>query len=252
MTTHVNKARPSSNVAAQGLAALRKSAADMGLDIGEEAYRIIARWFEFYYRWPGRRVVGFTDPRDVAVKLVADSFAVAAVMPDAPPGEALDLGSGNGWPGLAVRLFAPDRRVSLLDSRLGACDFMRGFLQYSSLEGVTIIEARAEEGLKDPTLSGRFSLVTTRAMAPPALSLELAPGFLTLGGALVLWLGPEQEHVVDSRSSVPEVGVVLARKHSYVLPGGMGKRLLAVYRRTSRAMPGYPRRLSIIRAKPLL
>ena len=98
------------------LAEFGEAAREMGLALGAADGELVRMWLEFYSRWPGRRVIGFGDPKDVAVKLLADSYAVRTLGPAIIAGPAIDLGSGNGWPGLA---FASMGRVSLLDSQIG-------------------------------------------------------------------------------------------------------------------------------------
>jgi 16S rRNA (guanine527-N7)-methyltransferase len=235
-----------------GTAAFREALTCMDVRLDSRAVQAVEAWFRFYSGWPGRRVTGFVDPREAAVKLIADSFAAGYLAPDLPAGDVLDMGSGNGWPGLAVRLIRDDVRLLLLDSRLGACAFMRGFVEHSGLSGVSVVEARAEDVRSERALSTRFDLVTSRAMASPGISVELASAFLKIGGVVALWLGPEQEDAVDSVPAIPELGLERRRKVRYGLPFRMGDRVLAVYTKASRALPGYPRRLSSIRAKPLL
>jgi len=230
------------------LTALQQAAAGMGLALAAPDYELARKWLEFYSRWPGRRVIGFTGPQDTAVKLLADSFAVRYVAGTLEDGPAVDLGSGNGWPGLALH----DREeVLLLDSRKGACDFMRGFVHFAGLNTVRVSEGRAEEAGRDPSIAARFGVAVTRAMASPGVACELAAPFLKSHGTLVLWLGPEQEGAVNTRESIPEIGLTLAGLHRYVLPEGMGRRALAVYRKTSPLSPGFPRKMVTIKAKPL-
>ena len=247
-------ARPAlaSDFAGRGVAAFGEAMAEMDLPMTKEALETVAAWFRFYSNWPGRRVIGFGDPREAAIKLIADSFAVARLAPGLPPGGAVDLGSGNGWPGLAVRLLRPSSPVVLLDSRLGACEFMRGFVERSAFSGVSVVEARAEDAWKDPGIAGRFSLAVSRAMASPAISLEVASSFLPVGGAVVLWLGPEQASIVDRSSDIRELGLSRYGGLQYDLPGGLGRRVLAVYAKVSPSLPGYPRKIPAIKAKPLL
>ncbi len=220
----------------------------MGFSPGEPDMRLVEKWLEFYSRWPGRRVIGFSDPAALAVKLLADSYAPhlwGASSEDAP---VIDLGSGNGWPGLA---FTSLGHVSLLDSRQGACDFMKGFVQYAALDNVNVSEGRAEEiGIRED-YRGRFGIVTSRAMASPAVTVEMASPFVRPGGAAMLWLGPAQEDGVDDHGMIPELGLTLEAMHRYDLMDGMGRRLLAVYRRTGRSQPGFPRKMASIKAKPL-
>lgn len=241
-----------------GVASFLDAMKAMDLPAGEETRRIVRAWFEFYATWPGRRVIGFTDAAQTAVKLVADSFALG-LLPgglsdpgDAGVRQAIDLGSGNGWPGLAVRLMLEAAGVTFLDSRTGACDFMRRFVESAGVRGISIAEARAEEAASGANMKGRFDLAVTRAMASPGVSAELASGFVGEGGRIVLWLGPEQEDAVLARPSVPELGLALDATVKYELPGAMGRRTLASFRRVGRPLAGYPRRLSSIRAKPLL
>ena len=76
----------------------------MGISAGREALELVEGWLRFYEGWAGRRVVGFGDVGDIAVSLIADSFAVekalAGVSSQGEGLRAIDLGSGNGWPGL--------------------------------------------------------------------------------------------------------------------------------------------------------
>ena len=236
----------------QGMGAFRSAAEDMGLVLDQRAFSAVESWFELCREWRRRRVVGFRDPEEMAVKLVADSFEVAKVLDSAPPGQAIDLGTGNCWPGTAIRLLDRARRVFLLDSRLGACEFMREFVKRSDLEGVEVLETRAEQAAFDPRIKGSMALVTTRAMAPPGVSIEMSSAFLKPEGVAVLWLGPSHERAVDARREIPELGLRLVRKHSYSLPTGAGQRILAAYARVTQPLPGFPRPLSSIKARPLL
>ncbi|HHY44620.1 MAG TPA: hypothetical protein GX512_02790 [Firmicutes bacterium] len=239
-----------------GVDAVLSALGEMGLSAGSGALQVVEGWFRFYEGWAGRRVVGFEDVGDMAVKLIADSFALERALGGTPAlGEgltAIDLGSGNGWPGLAVKALLPRSSLALLDSRLGACRFLQEYLREAGIPKVTVVPERAEKASKRPEHAGRYDLVTTRAMARPGVSLELSAPFCALQGKVVLWLGPEYESKVESKTEIPELGIRLTGLHKYGLAGGMGRRLLAVYVRTCDIARGYPRALSSIRAKPLL
>ncbi|MGI6633305.1 MAG: RsmG family class I SAM-dependent methyltransferase [Bacillota bacterium] len=227
----------------------------MGLPQTESALSLVESWFRFYRTWQGRRVVGFTDPEDIAVKLIADSFAILHAVPDitgTSPLRVVDLGSGNGWPGLAAVALWPDSLLTLIDSRLGACDFILEYLTSASIERALVVPQRAEEASKSADFRGQFDLVTSRAMAQPGVSLELSVPFGCPGSLVALWLGPEYAAKVAGRPDIPELGVRLLRTHEYVLARGRGRRVLAVYRCEAAPRKGYPRNLSSIKAKPLL
>jgi 16S rRNA (guanine527-N7)-methyltransferase len=237
-----------------GVEAFLEAAGEMGVGHGPGVAGTVEAWFHYYESWPGRRVVGFSDVRDIAVKLIADSFAIERAI-DCPYTDegmrAIDLGSGNGWPGLAVKALRPRAQLALLDSRLGACRFLEGFVEYAGLRDVEIVPWRAEKAAKQAEYSGKYDLVTTRAMARPGVSLELSVPFCRQQGKVALWLGPEDAAQIGQKTEIPELGVRLGDVHEYVLAGGKGRRLLAVYTRTGDLARGFPRSLSAIKARPL-
>ncbi len=240
----------------RGTEAVAEALGEMGLPCGEDALRVVRGWFRFYEKWAGRRVVGFDDVLDIAVKLIADSFAVEKVLSCVSRhGEmisAIDLGSGNGWPGLAVKALVPDSGLTLLDSRLGACRFLEAYIREAGIRGVAVIAGRAEAAWRKPEHAGRYSLVTSRAMARPGVALELSAPYCAPRGKVVLWLGPEYEARAGEKTEVPELGLRLEGLERYALPYDLGRRILAVYVREGDMGKGYPRSISSMRAKPVL
>lgn len=238
-----------------GVAAFVEAAAEMGLSQADSVVAQVESWFCFYRSWVGRRVVGFSEAAEIAVKLIADSFAITKAVPSpvgSQPLSVIDLGSGNGWPGLAARFSWAGSSLTLLDSRLGACEFIEQYVDFASLERVTVAPFRAEDAAKMVEFRGHFGLVTTRAMAQPGVALELSIPFAAPGGLVGLWLGPENAESALKRPEVPELGVSRVQVHGYRLAGGKGRRILVVYRRDASPSKGYPRSLSSIKARPLL
>lgn len=224
---------------------------DLGLSVPGSARRLVGQWLEFYARWKGRRVSGFKEPRELAVKLLADSFAIDLAKTKFPGGRRVDVGSGNGWPGLALTALGTDSPVSLLDSREGACDFLNRFLKESGLPGVDVICRRAEEAGREKSLREGFSLTVSRAVSMPGIALELCSGLLAVGGKAVLWLGPGQV-VPKNALDLSIFGIAFEELVPYVLPGGMGKRYLAVYGKRRPLDGKFPRRYPAICKMPLI
>ena len=236
---------------AQALDAFDEAMGHMEIEVAESGRRLVREWLCFLASWKGRRVSGFEDPRDLAVKLLADSFAVAMVRDLCLGGKAVDIGSGNGWPGLALSALGRCAHVSLLDSREGACDFLRGFLRAGGISRVDVVHARAEAAGQDPRFREGYSLAVSRAVATPGILLELCSGLVSVGGKTVLWIGPGQE-VPRSGPGLAALGMEGEAEIKYALPWGMGDRVLAVYRKVRALEARYPRRYPAIRRKPLL
>jgi 16S rRNA (guanine527-N7)-methyltransferase len=164
--------------------------------------------------------------REAAVVLHAlDSLAFGRL--SVRPQHLLDLGSGNGFPGVAVALLHPNASAVLLDRTgkkvraIGAC------LLTARIDGVETVQADAQQA---PSLHremrGAFDVVTARAVGAPEAVAQLAAPLLRPRGALVLWL--------DAATAAPAALPDCRREHveDYALPEPAPRqRRLAVYRR---------------------
>jgi 16S rRNA (guanine527-N7)-methyltransferase len=101
-------------------------------------------------------------------------------------GTIIDVGSGNGSPGvpLAVEL---DRPVTLLEARHSKARVLARMLRELGLPG-EVVNERAEVHAR---CAGRdaYAIGLARALAPPVVALELALPLVAVGGRLVLWTG---------------------------------------------------------------
>ena len=114
-------------------------------------------------------LTGIRD-RDQAVVLhILDSLA-AGLLPISP-GRCLDLGSGNGFPGVALSILWPRARVVLMDRTGKKVRAVQRCLELAGLERCTALhmDAAMVPGLQPDLV---FDLVAVRAVSPP---FTLAP-----------------------------------------------------------------------------
>ena len=126
-----------------------------------------------------------------------------------PHGPMIDVGSGNGAPGLPLALCEPQRPATLLDSRQSAARFLKSVVDRLEDVRIEVVNRRAEQAAHTE-LRGRFSLAVTRAAAPPPIAMELLIPFLHVGGIAVLWTGAVAEQPLDElRVVATELGAEL-------------------------------------------
>jgi 16S rRNA (guanine527-N7)-methyltransferase len=148
-------------------------------------------------------------------------------------GPIVDVGSGNGSPGLVLAASLPDREVTLLDSNKRRAAFLeRVAVDFSN---VTVTRGRAEEQETD-----RFGVAVAKALAPPAVALEWVLPLVREGGAVVLWLGPSEDLAALSRVSGQLGGASVEARNG-----------LAVARKIAPTPAGFPRRPGVARKRPL-
>ena len=100
--------------------------------------------------------------------------------------DVVDLGSGAGFPGLALAIALPGARVHLIESQRRKCEFIERTAAAVGIENARVVCARAEQWV-----DGRAGndAVLARALAPQPVVLEYAAPLLQLGGTLIDWRG---------------------------------------------------------------
>lgn len=164
--------------------------------------------------------------REAAVVLHAlDGLAFART--GLHPRHVLDVGSGNGFPGVCIAALHPSASVVLLDKTgkkvraIGSCLLTA---RWDAVETLHLDAAQAPALRAD--LRHAFDTVTARAVGAPAKVAELAMPLLRPGGHLVLWLDADAEAPAQLGS------LRLDRTLGYDLPEPAGRhRVLAVYRK---------------------
>src|SRR4051812_24294963 len=163
-----------------------------------------------------------TTVRDPAAGVdlhVADSLSALAVPALREAATIADLGSGGGFPRLALAVARPAAAVTLVESAGRKCDFLRRAAQAVDAPNVAVVHGRAEDWLDG---LGTQDVVTARALAPLNVLAEYAAPLLRDGGALVAWKGrPEPEEVRDGAAAAVAVGLEPAEELAVSdVPGG--------------------------------
>ena len=137
-----------------------------------------------------------------------------------PPGaRALDVGTGAGLPGLALKIARPDLTMTLMEGTAKKLLFCRAVADDLGMEGVTTIHARAEEAARRVDMAGQFDLVTARAVAPLERLLPWLAPFLAPGGVAVALKGTGvSEEMAAAQPVARRLGLALALPAAFLLP----------------------------------
>jgi 16S rRNA (guanine527-N7)-methyltransferase len=156
----------------------------------------LASYLDLLAEWRRRvNLTGARNPRALVEELVQPAVAMA----DQPqPGRLIDVGSGNGSPGLVLAILRPDLQVTLLEPRVRRWAFLREAARVTGCETETL-RLRHDEYRGEPAQT-----VTIRALALPLAAL--AP--LVVGGGQLLVLGgtphPEGPFVAGTPRPLPK------------------------------------------------
>ena len=148
-------------------------------------------------------------------------------------GPIVDVGSGNGSPGIPLAAALPERDVSLLESSQRKCAFLERVAP--AFPNLSVVWGRAEEQDTD-----RFGVAVAKALAPPPVALEWVLPLVRPGGAAVLWLGPGADLEQLARVSEQLAGGFPVDRGGLVVVPKIGP-----------TPGGFPRRTGVARKRPL-
>ncbi len=146
-------------------------------------------------------------------------------------GPIVDVGSGNGSPGIPIALELPDREVVLLEAEARRCEF----LQRWAPPNARVVRGRAEEQETDWA-----GAALAKALAPPPVAAEWCLPLVRPGGTVVLWVGESAD-----LGAVARVAATLAAEPAESPDG------LVVLVKTGPTPAGFPRRPGVARKRPL-
>ena len=166
---------------------------------------------------------------------------------------AIDVGTGGGFPGLAVAIAMPGSRMTLLDSvgrKTAAVQAMVDDLGLS--DRVSVRTDRIESGGHDSTLRGGFDLAMARAVAAaPVVAEYLVPLLKPDGNALLYrgqWGDTDQRQL--NRALVPLNAQLSSSQHCQ-LPAERGVRHLIRLQPISPCPRQFPRAVGVPSRQPL-
>ena len=115
-----------------------------------------------------------------------DSLTLLPFLDGAGEVHLLDVGSGAGFPGLALACVRPDARCTLCEPRQKRVSFLRHVVRTLGLVNVEVVADRVEAHAAD--WPGRFTHITSRAVAEPAAFLPLVRPLVTPAARVLLML----------------------------------------------------------------
>lgn len=200
------------------------------LKVSEEQYRLFSRYAEMLCETNEKiNLTAITSPEGIAEKHFLDSV-LALKYADFPFGaELADVGTGAGFPGVPLKIFRPDLKLTLIDSLQKRVRFLEELTRALGIEAACL-HARAED-LGKREFSGRFDVVTARAVSRLSKLAGYCLPLLKRGGVLVALKGVDCADEIDEAEAVLKRygGVVLGVKE-YRLPSGDGRTVVRVGR----------------------
>jgi 16S rRNA (guanine527-N7)-methyltransferase len=108
----------------------------------------------------------------------------------------IDLGSGAGFPGIPIKLWAPQFHLTLIESNQKKATFLREVIRRLALVQIEVFAGRAQQ------FGAEADVVTLRAVDRFEDALSAAARLLPPSGKIILLIGERQQAIAER--SLPE------------------------------------------------
>jgi 16S rRNA (guanine527-N7)-methyltransferase len=222
---------------------------DSHLEAFEVCYRELVDWNRRF------NLTAITDWDGVLVRHFLDSLSCLKALPRAElasGARVIDVGTGAGFPGLALKIVCPGMRLTLLEATRKKVTFQEHMVRVLELKDVEVVHGRAETLGQDALHRERYDWALARAVAEmPTLAEYLLP-LVRVGGAALAQKGEgAAAEVHEAEAAIKTMGGRVRQLVAVELRGLAETRYLVVTDKVA-ATPGkYPRRPGMPRKSPV-
>jgi 16S rRNA (guanine527-N7)-methyltransferase len=173
----------------------------------------ISMYIDILLRWNSRmNLTAVREPDAIVTRHFGESlFAAWTLFPQQPTADVrlVDVGSGSGFPGIPMKIWASALSLTLIESNQKKATFLREVTRALTLTNVDVFSNRAEEF---PAASA--SVVSMRAVERFETSLPTAARLVAPEGRLALLIGHSQVGRAHELASVFSWQKPIAVPHS--------------------------------------
>jgi 16S rRNA (guanine527-N7)-methyltransferase len=225
----------------------------LGLNLTRQQIKALETYERELLEWNARvNLTAINDSKGIRIKHFLDSLTCLMVMRESPMEHVIDVGTGAGFPGLPLKIVMPAMQLTLVDSVGKKADFCRHIAKLLALDGVDIIQKRAEVLGKNPRHRQHYDWAMARAVANLSVLAEYLLPLVRVGGGMLAMKGeggPAEAHAADHAIHV--LGGHLRQLVPVTLPGVVEGRYLVIADKVAATPDAYPRRTGIPAKRPL-
>lgn len=189
------------------------------------------------------------DPAQAVDVHLADSLAALELEVLPTKGKIADLGTGAGFPGLALAVALPESEIWLVEAQARKCAFVESLRASAQVANARVVCARAEEWAEGVAAN---DVVLARALAAQSVVVEYAAPLLRVGGTLVDWRGRRNgEEELAGQRAAARLGLERVEIRHVEPYADARDHHLHLYVKVRATPEGFPRRAGMAQKRPL-
>lgn len=231
----------------------QKDLDNLGITLSEKQIQQFITYYEMLVEWNEvMNLTAITEYEEVMKKHFIDSISLIKAYDVSKNVSVIDVGTGAGFPGLALKIAYPNLKVTLLDSLNKRINFLNAVIDKLGLTGVEAVHGRAEDFAKPGKLREKFDLCVSRAVANLSTLSEYCLPFVKVGGQFISY---KSEKIVEEKAAAENaikiLGGAVTNQVEFQLPDSDIYRNLFVISKEKQTPKKYPRKAGLPGKEPL-
>ena len=226
-----------------------KEVEKLGIEITETKLNQLEKYYEMLIEYNKvMNLTGITEKEEVYLKHFYDSLTIAKIIDLSKQETLCDIGTGAGFPGLVLKIFYPNLKITLVDSLNKRINFLNEAIKELKLQKIETIHGRMEEYSKQNI--EKFDVVTARAVAQMHFLLEVSVPMLKVGKYFIAMKG-NIENEIDYNYALNKLSASQKEIITFKLPKEESNRTLIKVVKNKITSKLFPRKYVEIKRNPL-
>lgn len=197
-------------------------------------------------------LTAITEPDAIMIRHYLDSLSLVTVIPQFDGLRLMDVGTGAGFPGLALAIVFPELQVTMMEATGKKLKFIEYIGQLLHLNNIATLHARAEDAGHQPAHREKYDIVTARAVARMPALMEYTLPLAKLEGQVIAMKGNTAYDEANAATrAITEFGGELFTIQEIQLPEVDDSHYLVVVDKIDPTPKQYPRKAGTPTREPI-
>lgn len=195
----------------------------LGITPTEEQLQKLEKFYQLLIEWNQKiNLTRITEKEDVYLKHFYDSLTIVKEVDLSKVNTLCDVGTGAGFPGIVLKIFYPNLKITLIDSLLKRVNYLNEIIKELELKDIEAIHTRAED------YHETFDVVTARAVANIEKLLKYTMHLVNKNGKLIAMKGNIEEELTEEVKKKINKKYKIEKINKFLLPIENSNRSLIV------------------------
>lgn len=207
----------------------KKELERLGISVTDEKMHQLEQFYEILIKTNKQmNLTRIVEKEEVYLKHFYDSLTLVKAYSFEGDLSLCDVGSGAGFPGIVLKIFFPNLKVTLIDALQKRINYLNEVIEALGLVGIEAVHVRAEDLARQ---NRKFDIVTARAVAFLPKLLGWCMPLVQKNGVFLAMKGNVEEELDLSSDLLQKKHWTLEKKISFLLPKEESKRTILMIKK---------------------